>query len=53
MSFRPRTSCGNALLSMSYLHAFVGIVKPFKCGAAAAADLIAVNALEAFILFEE
>lgn len=52
MSFRPRTSCGNALLSLSYLHAFVGIVKPFKCGAAAA-DLIAVNALEAFILFEE
>lgn len=52
MSFRPRTSYGNALLSTSCLHAYVGIVKHFKCGAAAA-ELIAVNALEAFILFEE
>lgn len=50
MSLRPRTS--NALLSMSCLCADVGVVKPIRCGAAAA-ELIAVNAFEAFILFEE
>lgn len=49
---RSRTCWGNALFSTSYLHAYIGIVKPFKCGAAAA-ELIAVNAFEAFILFEK
>lgn len=52
MSFRSRTSWGNTLLSTSYLSAHVGIVTPFKRGAAAV-ELIAVNAFEAFILFEE
>lgn len=50
MSSRSRTSWGNALLSTSYLHAYIGTVKAFQCGAA---ELIAVNAFEAFILFEE